>query len=65
VSGELRGDLYRQGREIAWYDTAAPEGKAHTPGRAMAWSPQPWKGRVFVSDLNSGMWILELRAANE
>lgn len=65
VSGELRGDLYRQGREIAWYDTAAPEGKAHTPGQAMAWSPQPWKGRVFVSDLNSGMWILELRVSND
>src|SRR5690606_1529715 len=65
VSGELPRDLYQQGRENAGFDKAAPEGKAHTPGQAMAWSPQPFKGRVFVSDLNSGLWVLELRSSNE
>jgi hypothetical protein len=60
ISGELRGDLYQQGREIAWYHTAAGEGKAQTPNQAMAWSPQPYKGHIFVSDLNSGMWVIKL-----
>src|SRR5690606_1981921 len=65
VSGELRGELYQHGSEIAWFATAAPGGNAHTPGQATAWSPQPRKGRVFGSDLNSGLWVLELRSSNE
>ena len=28
------------------------------PGQPMAWGPQPFKGNVFVSDLNSGLWVL-------
>ena len=58
VSGELRGDLYRQGREIAWFPTGTPDG--HVPNSPMAWGPQPFKGLVFVSDLNSGLWVLRL-----
>ena len=56
VSGELRGDLYRQGREIAWFPTGTPDG--HVANSPMAWGPQPFKGHVFVSDLNSGLWVL-------
>ena len=58
VSGELRGDLYRQGREIAWFPTGTPDG--HVPNSPMAWGPQPFKGHVFVSDLNSGLWVLRV-----
>ena len=58
VSGELRGDLYRQGREMAWFPTGSPDG--FMPNSAMAWGPQPFKGRVYVSDLNSGLWVLKL-----
>jgi hypothetical protein len=58
VSGELRGDLYRQGREIGWFHTAAEEGEGMVTGQPMAWGPQPFKGNVFVSDLNSGLWVL-------
>ncbi|MDE2806120.1 MAG: Ig-like domain-containing protein [Gemmatimonadota bacterium] len=58
VSGELRGDLYRQGREMAWFPTGTPEG--HVPNSPMAWGPQPFKGHVFVSDLNSGLWVVRL-----
>ena len=58
VSGELRGDLYRQGREIAWFPTGTPDG--HVPNSPMAWGPQPFKGFVFVSDLNSGLWVLRV-----
>ena len=58
ISGELRGDLYRQGREIGVYDTAGTEEDAHTPNQAFAWGPQPFKGNIFVSDNNSGLWVL-------
>ncbi len=58
VSGELRGDLYRQGREMAWFPTGTPDG--HVVNSPMAWGPQPFKGHVFVSDLNSGLWVVRL-----
>ncbi len=58
VSGELRGDLYRQGREIAWFPTGHPGGnRANDPD---AWGPQPYLGNVFVSDMNSGLWVVRL-----
>lgn len=57
ISGELKGDLYRQGREVGWFDTASPE--AFRPNAAMAWGPQVFGGHVFVSDMNSGLWILK------
>ncbi len=58
ISGELRGNLYGQGREIAWFPTGTPDG--YTPNSPMAWGPQPFKDQVFVSDLNSGLWVLRL-----
>lgn len=57
VSGVLRGDLYRQGRQIGWYHTAARDDALH-PGQPMAWGPQLFKGNIFVSDMNSGLWVL-------
>ena len=58
VSGELRGDLYRQGREMAWLPTGTPDGVV--PNSPMAWGPQLFKGNIFVSDLNSGLWVVRL-----
>ncbi|MGH7476183.1 MAG: Ig-like domain-containing protein [Longimicrobiales bacterium] len=60
VSGTLRGELYEQGREIAWFPTASPDG--FTPNSPMAWGPMPYKGNVFVSDMNSGLWIIRIEA---
>ncbi|MDP2584805.1 MAG: hypothetical protein Q8W47_12145 [Candidatus Palauibacterales bacterium] len=57
ISGQLRGDLYRQGREIGWFDTASPD--AFEPNAAMAWGPQVFRGHIFVSDMNSGLWIVK------
>jgi len=58
VSGELRGDLYRQGREIARLWTGDPEGfRANLP---FAWGAQPHQGLVFFNDINSGLWIARL-----
>ncbi|MDH3223579.1 MAG: Ig-like domain-containing protein [Gemmatimonadota bacterium] len=58
VSGELRGDLFKQGREMAWFPTGTPDG--HVANSPMAWGPQPFKGHVFVSDLNSGLWVVRI-----
>jgi len=59
VSGELRGDLYAQGREIAWFPTGHPDG--YSPNSPMAWGPQPFGGNVFVSDMHSGLWVVRLQ----
>ncbi|NQW03385.1 MAG: hypothetical protein HQ485_05100 [Acidobacteria bacterium] len=58
VSGELLGDLGRQGREIGKYYSYDPEGFiANAP---MVWGPQPFKGHVFFSDFNSGLYIVRI-----
>jgi hypothetical protein len=55
VSGELRGDLYAQGREIGSIWTGSPGGyRANLP---MAWGAQPHKGHVYATDINSGVWV--------
>lgn len=58
ISGELMGDLYRQGREIAWFLPTHPKGVV--PNAPMAWGPQPYKGHIFISDWNSGLWATKL-----
>ncbi|MCS3657487.1 Ig-like domain-containing protein [Salinibacter ruber] len=58
LSGDLKGNLYEQGREIAHFKSHDPEGRI--PNAAMAWGPQPYKGHVFFSDWNSGLWAVEL-----
>ncbi len=58
ISGELRGDLYRQGREIAHFLPEDPEG--HIPNAPMTWGPQPFKGNIYLSDMNSGLWAVRL-----
>jgi hypothetical protein len=59
VSGELRGDLYRQGRELAVLKTGAPDSRV--PNWGMTWGAQLHKGAIYTSDLNSGLWIARLR----
>ena len=59
VSGELRGDLYRQGREIAFWHSFDPEG--YVPNAPFVWGPQPFKGHIFFTDWNSGLWALKLK----
>lgn len=58
ISGELMGNLYDQGREIAHFNTTHHEG--YVPNAAMAWGPQPYKGHIFMSDWNSGLWSFRL-----
>lgn len=56
VSGEMRGDLYRQGREIDHYITAADE-NVKVPNAPMNWGAMIHEGRVYSADFNSGLWI--------
>jgi hypothetical protein len=58
VSGELRGDLYRQGREIARIWTGDPNG--FRPNLPLMWGAQPHKGLIYFNDINSGLWIVKL-----
>jgi len=58
VSGELRGDLYRQGREIGRLWTGSPDG--YRPNSPFAWGAQPHNGLVFFNDINTGLWIVKL-----
>ena len=58
ISGELMGDLYKQGREIAMFVPGDPEGFiANAP---FVWGPQPYKGHVFFTDWNTGLWAVQL-----
>jgi plastocyanin len=58
ISGELRGNLYAQGREIARIWTADPLG--YRPNVQWAWGAQPANGLIFYNDINSGIWIAKL-----
>ncbi len=59
VSGELMGNLYTQGREVAVFKSASPAG--YTPNATMVWGAQPFKGHVFFSDTNSGLWSVKIQ----
>ena len=63
ISGELKGDLLREGREISWMLTADSTGKRpHTP---FAWGAVVRDGNILVPDINSGLWILRLEPKAE
>lgn len=58
VSGELRGDLYQQGREIARLWTGDPQG--YRPNVPFAWGARQFGEYIFFNDINSGIWITRL-----
>ena len=58
VSGELMGNLGRQGREIAIYKPQDPGGFLRN--QVSVWGGQPHKGYVFFSDMNSGLWAAKV-----
>jgi len=58
ISGELLGDIYNQGREIAVYLSAHKEGKI--PNSTMVWGAQPYKDYIFIADMNSGLYCIQL-----
>lgn len=63
ISGELMGDLYEQDREIALFLPTDPN--AAIPNSPFTWGPQPYKGHIFLSDWNSGIWAVKLGEATD
>ncbi len=58
ISGDLKGDLLRQGREMAWTYTADDQGAK--PRATFAWGAVVKDGTIYVPDINTGLWILRL-----
>jgi hypothetical protein len=58
ISGELRGDLRAQGREMAHLNTADMEG--NTKNSAMTWGVVVKDGLAYVNDDNNGLWIVRM-----
>jgi hypothetical protein len=58
ISGELRGDLLRQGREIAHVVTGDKQGVV--PNASNAWGAIYRDGYIYVPDINSGLWIVKV-----
>ena len=58
ISGDLLGDLYRQGREIAFYMSSHPKG--HIPNSTNVWGAIPYKGYIFFTDMYSGLYCVRL-----
>jgi hypothetical protein len=60
MSGELRGDLRAQGREIGEFMPSDANGKI--PNAAMTWGVvvNPKDGLAYVNDFNSGLWVVKI-----
>jgi uncharacterized protein YjdB len=67
ISGELRGDLYRQGREIARFWTG--DSKGFRPNLPFTWGGQPCSvtcdspllnSLMYFNDIHTGLWITKL-----
>jgi hypothetical protein len=60
ISGELKGDLRAQGREIASLSTADMDGKF--ANHTMTWGVvvNPADGLAYVNDFHNGLWIVRV-----
>ena len=58
ISGELKGDLLRQGREMAWIFTADSLG--HRPRATFTWGAVVKNGLIYFNDINTGLWITKM-----
>lgn len=58
ISGELRGDLRAQRREIVHAQVSSPEG--FTPNFTMTWGVVVKNGLAYVNDINGGLFIVRI-----
>jgi len=58
ISGELRGDLRAQDREIAQVNTIDKDG--FIPNAAMTWGVVVKDGLAYVNDFNNGLFVVRL-----
>jgi hypothetical protein len=59
ISGELKGNLYYQGREIAAFLPMDPKGMIANAPFTVA--PQLFKGNIFFADAFTGVWAVKLQ----
>lgn len=58
ITGELRGDLRAQGREIASLSTADMDGKVKNA--AQTWGVVVKNNLAYVNDFNNGLWVIKI-----
>jgi hypothetical protein len=63
VSGDLRGDLKAQGREIAHLNTADMNGRVQNT--AMTWGVVVKDGLAYVNDMYNGLWIVRIEPRSQ
>ena len=63
ISGELRGDLLRQGREIAHVATADNQGVR--PNAPNTWGAIYRNGLIYAPDINTGLWVVRVEPKSE
>jgi hypothetical protein len=60
ISGELRGDLMAQGRQIAHVYTADMNGNTKNHPQTWGVVVNPKDGLAYVNDFNNGLWIVRI-----
>ncbi|MCU0621504.1 MAG: Ig-like domain-containing protein [Gemmatimonadales bacterium] len=63
ISGELRGDLRAQQREMVHVNTADLDG--NRKNTAMTWGVVVRDGLAYVNDMNNGLWIVRMEPRRE
>ena len=58
ISGDLMGDIYSQGREIAFFKPI--DNKGHKPNQTNVWGTMLYKGLIYFSDMYNGLWAVKL-----
>lgn len=58
ISGELKGDLRAQGREIAHAQVSSPDG--YVPNFTMTWGVVVKNNLAYVNDINGGLFIVRI-----
>ena len=63
ISGELKGDLRAQQREMVHVNTADMDG--HSKNTAMTWGVVVRDGLAYVNDMNNGLWVVKMEPRRE
>jgi len=61
ISGELRGDLRAQQREMVHVNTADMDAHQSGQNSAMTWGVVVKDGLAYVNDIHSGLWIVRMK----
>jgi hypothetical protein len=60
ISGELKGDLRAQAREMASLNTADMGGKVQNAANTWGVVVNPKDGLAYVNDFNNGLWVVRV-----